>query len=73
MSYLAVKHLHITCAALSGMLFLLRGIWMMRASALLQQRWVRIVPHVIERGGQAIARSQSVTSQPGRLSPIRNT
>jgi uncharacterized membrane protein SirB2 len=48
MTYLAVKHLHMTCAALSGMLFLLRGIWMMRDSTLLQQRWVRIVPHLID-------------------------
>jgi uncharacterized membrane protein SirB2 len=48
MSYLAVKHLHVTCAALSGMLFLLRGIWMLQGSALLQQRWVKIVPHVID-------------------------
>jgi uncharacterized membrane protein SirB2 len=48
MSYLAVKHLHVTCAALSGLLFLLRGFWMLRGSALLQQRWVKIVPHVID-------------------------
>lgn len=48
MSYLAVKHLHVTFAALSGMLFLLRGIWMLRGSGLLQQKWVKIVPHVID-------------------------
>jgi uncharacterized membrane protein SirB2 len=48
MSYLAIKHLHITFAALSGILFLTRGIWVLRASAMLQQRWVRIVPHVVD-------------------------
>lgn len=48
MSYLAIKHLHVTCAALSGSLFLLRGIWMLRDSSALQQRWVRIAPHVID-------------------------
>ncbi len=48
MSYLAVKHLHITFAALSGLLFLLRGIWMLMDSPLLKRRWVRIVPHVID-------------------------
>ncbi len=48
MSYLAVKHLHITCAALSGLLFFLRGIWMLRDSTLMQQRWVKIVPHLID-------------------------
>ncbi|HCY63371.1 MAG TPA: regulator SirB [Oxalobacteraceae bacterium] len=48
MSYLAVKHLHMTFAALSGMLFLLRGVLMLQDSALLQQRWAKIVPHVID-------------------------
>ncbi|MEX5746673.1 SirB2 family protein [Massilia sp. X63] len=48
MPYIALKHLHITFAALSGLLFLVRGIWMLRASPLLQQRWVKIVPHVID-------------------------
>ncbi len=48
MDYLAVKHLHMGCAALSGFLFLLRGAWMLRASPMLQRRWVRIAPHVID-------------------------
>lgn len=48
MSYLAFKHLHVTCAALSGMLFLVRGAWMLQGSSMLQQRWVKIVPHVID-------------------------
>lgn len=48
MSYLALKHFHMTCAALSGSLFLLRGIWMLRESSMLQRRWVRIAPHLID-------------------------
>jgi uncharacterized membrane protein SirB2 len=48
MSYLAVKHMHITFVALSGILFLTRGVWMMNGSAMLQRRWVRIVPHIID-------------------------
>lgn len=48
MDYLAVKHLHMGCAALSGSLFLLRGVWMLRASSMLQRRWVRVVPHCID-------------------------
>jgi uncharacterized membrane protein SirB2 len=48
MDYLAVKHLHMGCAALSGSLFLVRGVWMLRASPMLQQRWVRIAPHIID-------------------------
>jgi uncharacterized membrane protein SirB2 len=48
MDYLAVRHLHMGCAALSGSLFLLRGVWMLRASPMLQQRWVRVLPHCID-------------------------
>lgn len=48
MNYFALKHLHITFAALSGLLFLVRGIWMLRESPRLQQRWVKIVPHVVD-------------------------
>lgn len=48
MIYLALKHFHVTCAALSGSLFLLRGYWMLLDSPALQRRWVRIAPHVID-------------------------
>lgn len=44
----AIKFVHVSCVLLSYTLFFLRGIWMLRNSALLQQRWVRIVPHVID-------------------------
>jgi uncharacterized membrane protein SirB2 len=47
-SYTSLKHFHIACAALSGALFLLRGIWMLAGSARLQQKWVRIAPHVVD-------------------------
>lgn len=43
MDYLSLKHFHMGCAALSGTLFLLRGKWMLRASPMLEQKWVRIV------------------------------
>ena len=48
MDYLSLKHFHMGCAALSGSLFLLRGVWMLRASRMLQRRWVRIAPHVVD-------------------------
>jgi uncharacterized membrane protein SirB2 len=48
MDYYAIKQLHITCAVLSGSLFLLRGIWMLRESPMLQWRTVRILPHIID-------------------------
>ncbi len=48
MNYLLLKHLHMTCAALSGALFLLRGLWMLQDSPRLGQRWVRTLPHLID-------------------------
>lgn len=48
MDYLLVKHVHMTCAALSGGFFLVRGVWMLADSALLQQRWVKTLPHLID-------------------------
>ena len=41
-----LKHLHLSTIALTLMLFVLRGIWMMAESPRLQARWVRIVPHI---------------------------
>ena len=48
MDYLTVRHIHITCAILSGSLFFLRGIWMWQGSAMLQKKWIRIAPHLID-------------------------
>ncbi len=48
MSYLAIKHLHISCVTLSISLFFLRGVWVLRDSPVMQQRWVKIVPHLID-------------------------
>lgn len=48
MNYLLLKHLHMSCAALSGALFLLRGLWMLQDSPRLGQRWVRTLPHLID-------------------------
>lgn len=48
MSYLLLKTIHVSCVALTISLFLLRGFWMLQDSARLQQRWVKILPHVID-------------------------
>jgi uncharacterized membrane protein SirB2 len=48
MNYLLLKHFHMTCAALSGGFFLVRGTWMLAGSKLLQRRWVKTVPHVVD-------------------------
>ncbi|MFN7087741.1 MAG: SirB2 family protein [Burkholderiales bacterium] len=47
-AYLWIKTVHVTCVVLSYALFFTRGVWMMRESALLRRRWVKIVPHVID-------------------------
>jgi len=47
-STLFVKYLHISFVSLSYGLFFLRGVWMLRDSPLLQQRWVKIVPHIVD-------------------------
>ncbi|WP_211829532.1 SirB2 family protein [Kistimonas asteriae] len=46
--YLIVKHLHMTLALLSVGLFSVRACWSVAGSARLQQRWVRIVPHLLD-------------------------
>jgi uncharacterized membrane protein SirB2 len=45
-----LKTIHIACAALTLAGFLLRGLWMLRESPRLQQRLVRVLPHVVDTG-----------------------
>jgi uncharacterized membrane protein SirB2 len=44
----SIKILHLTSVALSYSLFFMRGIWVLRASPVMQQRWVKIAPHIID-------------------------
>jgi uncharacterized membrane protein SirB2 len=46
MLYLTVKYLHVTCVVLSISGFCLRGLLLMRKSALMRRHWIRVVPHV---------------------------
>jgi uncharacterized membrane protein SirB2 len=64
--YSFLKHVHMSCAALSGAFFLLRGGWMLRASPLLQQAWVRRAPHVVDTAllASAIALAMSSAQYP---------
>ena len=48
MDYAGLKLTHIGCAAISYTLFVVRGIWMLRSSAMLHQAWVRAVPHIVD-------------------------
>jgi uncharacterized membrane protein SirB2 len=47
-TYTLLKYLHISCAALSGAGFVLRGVWVLHGSPALARRWVRIAPHVVD-------------------------
>ena len=64
--YHLLKHLHVTCAAVSFTLFFLRGIWTLTDSRLMTQRWVRIVPHLIDTLllGSAIALTFTIDQYP---------
>ena len=48
MDYVSLKITHVTCVGISYALFVVRGVWMIRGSALLDRRWVRIVPHIVD-------------------------
>ena len=47
-TYTLVKYLHVGCVVLSGTGFVLRGAWMLQGSPMLAQRWVRVLPHVLD-------------------------
>lgn len=46
--YFAIKHIHLTAIALSVILLLIRFYWSVTHSQMLNKKWVRIVPHVID-------------------------
>ncbi|MDE2259987.1 MAG: SirB2 family protein [Betaproteobacteria bacterium] len=48
MTYLLLKSLHVFLVVSTYALFFLRGIWSWNGSVILQKRWTRIVPHVID-------------------------
>lgn len=46
--YIILKHLHLTCIALSIILFILRFYWRNQNPVMLQKKWVKILPHSID-------------------------
>lgn len=67
MDYLLVKHVHVACVVLSGAGFFCRGVLMLVESPLLQARWVRIAPHVVDTLllGSAVVLASSIGQYPG--------
>jgi uncharacterized membrane protein SirB2 len=48
MSLLLIKTVHIISVAGIYILFFLRGIWSLNGSSVMSQRWIKIVPHVVD-------------------------
>jgi uncharacterized membrane protein SirB2 len=46
--YFALKHLHMLCAAISIIGFIVRGALRIQGSGLLQNKFVKIAPHVVD-------------------------
>ncbi|MFY0989199.1 SirB2 family protein [Halomonas sp. C05BenzN] len=46
--YALIKQLHMTAAGLSLALFVVRAWWSVRESPRLGQRWVKVLPHLID-------------------------
>ncbi len=46
--YSTIKNIHILSASLTLLSFFIRGIWMMQGNPRLQQRWVKIAPHLVD-------------------------
>lgn len=45
---MTVKDIHVACAIITFVLFFIRGIWMIIDSDLLQRKWARRLPQVID-------------------------
>jgi uncharacterized membrane protein SirB2 len=45
---MVLKYVHVTSVVLSISGYLVRGVWMIRASPWLQKTWVKVVPHIID-------------------------
>jgi uncharacterized membrane protein SirB2 len=69
MSPVTVKYLHISFVAMSFILFFVRGIWMLQTSSMLQQRWVKLLPHIIDTALLASAITLAIQLS---LSPLAN-
>ncbi|RUO76463.1 SirB2 family protein [Pseudidiomarina taiwanensis] len=48
MDYILLKQAHIVLAVTTLLSFIIRGYWMITDSSLLQHRWVKTIPHIID-------------------------
>lgn len=61
-----LKNIHVLTAVISFSLFFIRGVWVLKGSAMMQKKWVKIVPHVNDTIllGTAIALAISIEQYP---------
>ncbi len=61
-----LKNIHVLTAIVSFTLFFIRGMWVMKGSVMMQQKWVKIVPHINDTVllGTAIALTISIGQYP---------
>lgn len=66
MSYSVLKMLHVGSVIVSFTLFFLRGIWLLQNSQNLRQRWVKVLPHIVDTLllGSAIALAMTIQQNP---------
>lgn len=48
MSFILLKYIHIVSVAVSFALFFVRGLWIIRSYPHIEERWTRILPHVVD-------------------------
>ncbi|MDM7862134.1 SirB2 family protein [Alteromonas sp. ASW11-36] len=48
MDYILLKQAHIVLAVTTLFSFIIRGYWMITDSSLLQHKWVKTIPHIID-------------------------
>jgi len=65
-----VKTVHVISVVLSFSFFFIRGIWMMQDSARLQQRLVKMLPHIIDT---LLLTSAIILAVQWRLSPLEHS
>jgi uncharacterized membrane protein SirB2 len=74
--YLTLKHIHLSFVALSLLAFFVRGIWLFMNSGMLDRRWSKVLPQIINTillaSGIALAMylSMSPGNQPWLMAKI---
>ena len=48
MNYLLLKYIHILSIAASFALLFIRGVWLLQSYPPAQERWVKILPHIVD-------------------------